>query len=69
MESVKHSANYVGEKVQQAAHGSSKETNKHIAKDSDAPVRTRAEAGIDATDDKFKEEKHDSKGEAHKNLA
>jgi hypothetical protein len=41
MESIKQGANYVGEKVQQATSGASKEANKNVAKDSDAPLGTR----------------------------
>lgn len=41
MESVKHGANFVAEKAQQATSGSSKETNKDIAKDSNASIGTR----------------------------
>jgi hypothetical protein len=41
MESIKQGANYVAESVQQAVSGGSKETNKQVAKDSDAPIGTR----------------------------
>lgn len=41
MDSIKQGANYVSESVQQAARGTSKETNKEVAKDSDASVGTR----------------------------
>lgn len=41
MDSIKQGANYVGEKVQQATSGASKEANKNVAKDSNAPVGTR----------------------------
>ncbi|KAL6795739.1 glucose-repressible protein Grg1 [Trichoderma sp. SZMC 28013] len=66
MESIKQGANYVGEKVQQATSGASKETNKQVAKDSDASIGTRASAAKDALGDKVDESKHDAKGEAHK---
>ncbi|KAK4062028.1 uncharacterized protein Triagg1_10085 [Trichoderma aggressivum f. europaeum] len=66
MDSIKQGANYVGEKVQQATSGASKETNKQVAKDSNAPVGTRASAAKDALGDKVDESKHDAKGEAHK---
>ncbi|KKP00019.1 hypothetical protein THAR02_07877 [Trichoderma harzianum] len=66
MDSIKQGANYVGEKVQQATSGASKETNKQVAKDSDASVGTRASAAKDALGDKMDESKHDAKGEAHK---
>jgi hypothetical protein len=41
MDSIKQGANYVSESVQQALHGTSKEANKEVAKDSDAPIGTR----------------------------
>ncbi|KAL6819459.1 glucose-repressible protein Grg1 [Trichoderma sp. SZMC 28015] len=66
MDSIKQGANYVGEKVQQATSGASKETNKQVAKDSDASLGTRASAAKDAIGDKMDESKHDAKGEAHK---
>ncbi|KAK4072510.1 Grg1 Glucose repressible protein [Trichoderma simmonsii] len=66
MDSIKQGANYVGEKVQQATSGASKETNKQVAKDSDAGIGTRASAAKDAVGDKMDESKHDAKGEAHK---
>ncbi|UKZ83518.1 Glucose-repressible protein [Trichoderma virens FT-333] len=66
MDSIKQGANYVGEKVQQATSGASKETNKQVAKDSDASIGTRASAAKDALGDKMDESKHDAKGEAHK---
>jgi hypothetical protein len=66
MESIKQGANYVSESVQQALHGTSKEANKDVAKDSDAPIGTRASAAKDALSDKAHESKHDSKAEAHK---
>ncbi|KAL6855764.1 glucose-repressible protein Grg1 [Trichoderma novae-zelandiae] len=66
MDSIKQGANFVGEKVQQATSGASKETNKQVAKDGNAPVGTRASAAKDALGDKVDESKHDAKGEAHK---
>jgi hypothetical protein len=41
MESIKQGVNYVAETVQQAASGASKETNKEVAKDGNAPISTR----------------------------
>lgn len=41
MESAKQAANYVAETVQGAVSGVSKETNKEVAKDSNAPIGTR----------------------------
>jgi len=66
MDSIKQGANYVSEKTQEAISGTSKEANKQVAKDSDAPVGTRASAAKDALGDKAKETKHDAKGDAHK---
>ncbi|EFY97275.1 hypothetical protein MHUMG1_07038 [Metarhizium humberi] len=66
MDSLKQGANYVSETVKQATSGASKETNKQVAKDSDAPIGTRASAAKDALGDKVDEHKHDAKAEAHK---
>ncbi|PKX97721.1 putative glucose repressible protein Grg1 [Aspergillus novofumigatus IBT 16806] len=66
MESIKQGANYIAESVQQATSGASKETNKQVAKDSDAPIGTRASAAKDALGDKAHESKHDAKADAHK---
>ncbi|KAH6611096.1 hypothetical protein Trco_001116 [Trichoderma cornu-damae] len=66
MDSIKQGANYVQEKVQQATSGTSKEANKQVAKDSNAPVGTRTSAAKDALGDKLDEQKHNAKGEAHK---
>merc|ERR1739848_424562 len=66
MDSVKQAGNFVSDKVQQAAHRTSKEANKEVAKDSNAPIGTRASAAKDAVGDKAKESKHDAKGDAHK---
>lgn len=41
MDSIKQGANYVAEKAQEATSGASKETNKQVAKDSDAGIGTR----------------------------
>lgn len=41
MESIKQAANYAAETVQGAVSGASKETNKQVAKDSNADVGTR----------------------------
>lgn len=41
MDSIKQGANYVSETVQQAGKAVSKEGNKEVAKDSNAPVGTR----------------------------
>lgn len=41
MESLKQGANYVSEQAKKATTGTSKEVNKDIAKDSDAPLGER----------------------------
>ncbi|EOO01498.1 putative glucose-repressible protein [Phaeoacremonium minimum UCRPA7] len=69
MDTIKQAGNYVSDKVQSATHGASKEANKETAKDSNAPVGTRAEAGYDALKDKSKEHSHDAQAEANKQAA
>jgi len=66
METVKNAANYVGDSVKGAADTASKETNKSVAKDSNASVGTRASAATDAVGDKFNETKHDASADVHK---
>ncbi|KAL2212195.1 hypothetical protein CC79DRAFT_1364477 [Sarocladium strictum] len=66
MDSIKQGANFVGEKVQEATSGASKEANKNVAKDSNAPIGTRASAAKDALGDKAEESGHSAKGEGHK---
>lgn len=41
MDTIKNAANYVSESVQQAGATASKETNKQVAKDSDASLTSR----------------------------
>lgn len=41
METAKQAINYVAESIQGATSGASKETNKQIAKNDEAPVSTR----------------------------
>jgi len=69
METVKNAANYVGESVQQAASGASKEANKSVAKDNDASLGTRASATKDMVGDKFDETSHSGKADLHKEAA
>ncbi|KAH7157580.1 glucose-repressible protein Grg1 [Dactylonectria estremocensis] len=69
MESVKQAVNYVAESVQGAASGVSKETNKEVAKDSNAPVSTRANAAFDAVGDKIDQSTHENKAQVHKEIA
>ncbi|KAI9898302.1 hypothetical protein N3K66_006662 [Trichothecium roseum] len=66
MDSIKSAGNFVSDKVQQATSGASKEANKEVAKDSDAPIGTRASAAKDALGDKADEHGHEGKAEAHK---
>ncbi|KAK7416859.1 hypothetical protein QQX98_004917 [Neonectria punicea] len=66
MDSVKQGADYVAEKVQKGTSTASKETNKEEAKDSNAPIGSRATAAKDALGDKADETKHDTKAEGHK---
>ncbi|KAH7019252.1 glucose-repressible protein Grg1 [Ilyonectria destructans] len=69
MESAKQAFNYVAETVQGATSGVSKEANKEVAKDSNAPIGTRANAAVDAVGDKIDQTTHENKAEVHKNIA
>ncbi|KAJ4133255.1 Glucose-repressible protein [Fusarium falciforme] len=69
METAKQAFNYVAESVQGATSGVSKEANKEVAKDSNAPLGTRASAAKDALSDKVDETTHDNKAEVHKQIA
>ncbi|KAL4974550.1 glucose-repressible protein Grg1 [Aspergillus desertorum] len=69
METVKNAVNYVSESVQGAGASASKETNKNVAKDSDASLTSRATAAKDAVIDKKDEKSHDAKAEVHKEAA
>ncbi|CAG7554938.1 unnamed protein product [Fusarium equiseti] len=69
MESIKQGANYVAETIQQATAGASKETNKEVAKDSNASLSTRATAAKDAMGDKIDESSHGTKADVHKEAA
>ncbi|KAF5027298.1 hypothetical protein F66182_592 [Fusarium sp. NRRL 66182] len=69
METAKQAANYVSETVQGALSGASKEANKEVAKDGNAPIGTRASAAKDALSDKVEETGHDNKAAAHKEIA
>ncbi|KLU88306.1 glucose-repressible protein [Magnaporthiopsis poae ATCC 64411] len=66
METVKNAANYVSDKVQGTTAGASKEANKDVAKDNNASIGTRFEAGKDALSDKVDEHKHDTSAEVNK---
>ncbi|KAJ5161449.1 hypothetical protein N7492_006841 [Penicillium capsulatum] len=69
METVKNAANYVAETVQGTGAEASKESNKHVAKDDNANVTTRAAAAKDALVDKKDEKVHDTKADVHKERA
>lgn len=63
---LQQAANYVAESVQSATATASKETNKEVAKDSNAPASTRLSAGTDAVKDKINESGHSTKADVHK---
>lgn len=58
MDAIKNAASSASETVQQGVSGISKEGNKEVAKDSNAPAGTRAEAAKDAVSDKASETTH-----------
>jgi len=60
---------YVGDKVNEATSGASKEANKNVAKDSDASLGTRASAAKDAAGDKLDESKNSASAEGNKQSA
>ncbi|CAI7571581.1 unnamed protein product [Penicillium palitans] len=66
METAKNAVNYVSETVQGGGAQASKETNKHVAKDSDASLGSRATAAKDAVVDKKDEASHNTKADVHK---
>ncbi|KFZ02396.1 hypothetical protein V500_00236 [Pseudogymnoascus sp. VKM F-4518 (FW-2643)] len=69
METAKNAANYVAETVQGTGAEASKEGNKHVAKDSDASLSSRATAAKDAAFDKKDEISHNTKADANKEAA
>jgi hypothetical protein len=69
MESIKQGANYVAETIQQATATASKETNKEVAKDGNAPLSTRVNAAGSAISDKADEKSHEGKASVHKEAA
>jgi hypothetical protein len=69
METVRNAANYVSESIQGGGAAASKETNKNVAKDSDASLTSRATAAKDAVVDKKDEKSHDAKADVHKEAA
>ncbi|KAJ5772927.1 Glucose-repressible protein Grg1 [Penicillium paradoxum] len=69
METAKNAVNYVSESIQGGGATASKEANKHVAKDSDASLSSRATAAKDAVVDKKDEKSHDTKADVHKEAA
>ncbi|KAK4937948.1 hypothetical protein LTR10_021513 [Elasticomyces elasticus] len=69
METIKNTANYVGDKANEMTSGASKEANKNVAKDSDASMGTRASAAKDALGDKVDESKNSASAEGNKQAA
>jgi hypothetical protein len=65
---LQNAANYVSESVQGAGSQASKEANKHVAKDNDASLSSRATAAKDAVGDKFDQSSHDTKADVHKGM-
>lgn len=57
-DAIKNAVSSASETVQQGISGVSKEGNKEVAKDSNAPAGTRAEAAKDAVSDKASETTH-----------
>lgn len=57
-DAIKNAVSSASETVQQGISGVSKEGNKEVAKDSNAPAGTRAEAAKDAASDKVSETTH-----------
>jgi len=69
MDTVKNAANYVSESVQGATSKASHESNKNVAKDSDASIGTRASAAKDSVGDKLDQKSHDASADVHKESA
>jgi len=61
MDTIKDAANSASESVQKGFSSVSKEGNKQVAKDSNAPLGDRASAAKDAASDKASEQKHEIK--------
>lgn len=69
MNSLKGAGNYISDKVSGAAHKSSKEANKEVAKNPNVPVGTRIRAAGDAMGDAVNEHKSKTSAEANKQRA
>ncbi|KAF2761209.1 hypothetical protein EJ05DRAFT_473752, partial [Pseudovirgaria hyperparasitica] len=66
MNSLKNAGNYLSSKVQAGGRATSKEANKQVAKDPNAPITTRISAAKDAVGDKLHESKHKGNASAYK---
>ncbi|KAI4090906.1 MAG: hypothetical protein LQ344_004434 [Seirophora lacunosa] len=66
MDTLKNMGNYVSNKAQGASSQASKETNKTIAKDSQAPLGTRMRAAGDALGDKMDQHGHEADAKVDK---
>jgi len=69
MDTIKDTANYVGDKAQELTSGASKEANKNVAKDSNASLGDRASAAGNAVSDKADETKNSASATANKESA
>lgn len=63
---IQNAGHYVSNKTHGHSSQASKEVNKDVAKDSHAPLESRAAAAKDAASDKVSETGHKSKAEGHK---
>ena len=69
MDTIKHGLEAVTEKAKEIISRTSYEANKEVAKDSDQPLSTRANAAVNAVKDKVDETSHSANKEAHKQAA
>jgi hypothetical protein len=65
VDSVKNFGQNVSETVKGNTREASKESEKKVAKDNDAPLDTRAHAAFDAAGDKAKQHEHEAKANVH----
>ncbi|KAI0122851.1 glucose-repressible gene protein-like protein [Xylariales sp. AK1849] len=69
MDKINNAANYVSDTVKSTLNQGSKEANKEVAKDNNAPIGTRATAAKDALGDKVDEHKYDASANVNKEAA
>lgn len=69
MENIKHGIEAAAEQAKEMMSATSYEANKEVAKDSDLPLSTRANAAVNAVKDKVDETSHSANKEAHKQMA